>query len=68
MPKKTFNETMKEKLDNCASIFDKFKTTANGKYLNSKKNNHFCLEQIAEQIKITFLMALQHVIAGPKLL
>ena len=46
MPKKTFNETMKEKLDNCASIFDKFKTTANGKYLNSKKIIIFVLNRL----------------------
>merc|ERR1719317_401096 len=29
MPKKTFNATMKEKLDNCAFIFNKSKTAAN---------------------------------------
>jgi len=29
MPKKTFNATMKEKLDNCAVIFNKSKTAAN---------------------------------------
>ena len=35
MPKKTFNATMKEKLDNCAFIFNKSKTAANGKSLNT---------------------------------
>ena len=69
MPKKTFNATMKEKLDNCAFIFNKSKTAANGKSLNTKiRNNHSSLFQIAEQIKITLLMGLQHAVAGLKLL